>query len=65
MLRKQNEIGLSKEELKDKYMEMLENDPYYKSSLNLGRKFEGKKQNEEEGVNWGISDEYEVYAYRN
>lgn len=51
--------------MKEKYMEMLENDPYYKTSQSVGRQLQGKKPEEDNGVYWGIGDEYEVYAYRN
>jgi hypothetical protein len=60
---------LSKEEMKAKYLNMLENDPYFAANQ-APRKLMGKQQQEEEedeyaGIDWGITDERDVYGYRN
>lgn len=55
---------LSKQELKDKYLDLLENDPYFKAN-NLSKKLQGSSAKREvNGVDWGISDELDVYAYK-
>ena len=41
MLKKQYEDGLSKEEMKKKYLDMLENDPYRKAAQGKTREFQG------------------------
>ena len=46
---------LTKQELKDKYLEMLENDPYHKAN-NQPKKLYGKEGREVDGVDWGIGD---------
>lgn len=48
---------------------MLENDPYFAANQ-VPRKLTGKQQIQEEedeyaGIDWGISDDREVYAYKN
>lgn len=68
MLEKQHE-KLSKEQFKTKYLDMLENDPYFAANQ-VPRKLTGKQQIQEEedeyaGIDWGISDDREVYAYKN
>jgi hypothetical protein len=58
---------LSKDELKEKYLDMLENDPNFAANQ-APRKLMGKQQeveDEYEGIDWGISDEREVYSYKN
>lgn len=56
---------LSKQELKDKYIGLMDNDPYLKAN-NLNRKLQGSDPSRAvNGVDWGISDEYDVYSYRN
>jgi hypothetical protein len=59
---------LSKEELKEKYLDMLENDPYFAANQ-APRKLLGRQQAEEEdeydGIDWGITDERAVYAHKN
>lgn len=51
---------VSKEEMKAKYLDMLENDPYF--AANQGsRQLVGKQPQEEEedqyaGIDWGITD---------
>jgi hypothetical protein len=50
---------LSKDELKEKYLDMIENDPYFAANQ-APRKLVGKQQLEEEdeyeGIDWGITD---------
>jgi pSer/pThr/pTyr-binding forkhead associated (FHA) protein len=43
LLKKQYEGGLSKEEMKEKYLDMLENDPYYKAAQGKAREFHGEQ----------------------
>lgn len=53
--------------MKAKYFDMLENDPYF--AANQGpRQLKGQQIEEEDeyaGIDWGITDERAVYAYRN
>ena len=59
---------LSKEELKEKYLDMLENDPNFAANQQprtlQGREREAVEE-EYEGIDWGITDEQEVYKYKN
>ncbi len=46
-------------------MDLLENDPIFKAN-NLNRKLHGEGIGHKvNGVDLGISDEYEVYSYKN
>ena len=46
---------LSKTELKEKYLDLLENDPYHKAN-NQQKKLMGKESREIDGTDWGIRD---------
>jgi hypothetical protein len=49
---------LSKEELKQRYMDMLENDPYFHANA-ASRTLQGRQEvveDEYEGIDWGITD---------
>lgn len=43
---------------------MLENDPYHKAN-SQPKKLYGKEARQVDGVDWGIGDEYQIYAYKN
>lgn len=66
MIEKQHK-QLSKEEIKTRYLDLLENDPNFAANQ-APRKLIGKGEEEEDeydGIDWGISDEREVYGYKN
>lgn len=49
---------ISKEQLKERYLDLLENDPYFAANQ-APRRLAGRQQEEEdeyEGIDWGISD---------
>lgn len=66
MIEKQHK-QLSKEEIKARYLDLLENDPNFAANQ-APRKLVGREEEEEDeydGIDWGISDEREVYGYKN
>ncbi|KRX03404.1 SMAD/FHA domain [Pseudocohnilembus persalinus] len=52
--------------LKERYMDLLENDPYYIQEKKKKKIFKGKnnQQGQDSGISWGQVDESEIYSYQ-